>query len=563
MVFQVQTPDGVIHFAQVILTVQPAPVTALTFKILDPSGNVTFQTSATPGLGDVTFPLAQKNQMEFPGDGVYKLVLEATDASGLTAMGESDVTIDNTPPTCAWIDPSSGALVQGSINGTVTAADNLSGVRAVSFVDPIDSHLSPFVLIAQTSNWLYSTYDTREKEGPTQLQAVVYDMAGNVNTCMQPVVSDNIAPTGSIAFNPAAVSYNGLMLIRSMNTVTATGTDGAVGTGVVSTVLSLDSTVLVSANSSSASSAVNTGGYPDGAHSFSSLFTDRIGHSATVTSQIVIDNSAPLVTIIAPANSAVVSASLGSVSAGIVEANGIAEKKILIDNVDTAYTELNGVFQLASPITTNGLHTVTVTAKDMVGNMGQDQHSFVIVNGTANGGPPTGGPITITPIGIGNGTVLPGNGTTTISVVVTGGSGGSPGVTVQVDGGSAVGMTPGPGGTDTFPINTTGMTDGTHTITFTTTDSQGHTTSTTLTVVVDDTRSGDHCSPLSTDGDHLVGNAVLRCRRSVTDGGPSGLLNFGVYVDGLLVANVPGAGKTASISYDLNPASLSTGDHTY
>src|SRR5262249_20658739 len=154
---------------------------------------------------------------------------------------------------CSWIDPPVNAIVHGSINGTVNASDNLSGVRGVDFVDPLDGHHSPFVPIAQTSNWLYSTYDTREKEGAVSLTAVVYDVAGNVSTFVQPAVADNIAPTGTIPLNPTAIPSNGMLLIREINTVTATGDDGS-GTGVNSTSLSFDATVIASANNTSVSS---------------------------------------------------------------------------------------------------------------------------------------------------------------------------------------------------------------------------------------------------------------------------------------------------------------------
>src|SRR5581483_4858872 len=159
-------------------------------------------------------------------------------------------------------------------------------------------------------------------------------------------------------------------------------------------------------------------GYGDGAHMLSVAFIDRAGNIGTVQNQVVVDNTAPSVSITSPANGAAIATSLNSVTATILESNGVIEKKVSIDGVAVAASEQNGIFTLTTPVTAKGQHTVAVTAKDTIGNVGQATSNIVI---TGNGGP--GGSLGISLVGISNGSVLTGNDVTSLTSVVSGGTG--------------------------------------------------------------------------------------------------------------------------------------------
>jgi hypothetical protein len=544
-------------FAPVQITVGDPDVTSASVYVGNPASSGVKLGDLPNGYGVQTLTVDTTNKTNFPNDGSYSLFAKVQDKAGVTASASTVVIVDNTPPNCSWINPIADKALKGSIAVTVSASDGLSGVRAVSFVDPVDTHQSPFVPISATQNWLYSAYDTREKEGSTQLQAVVYDVAGNVNTCDQSVFTDNVAPTGAIAFDPEAVAYNALSLMRGMNTVSATGADAG---GIASTVLSLDGAPVASASAASASSPLSTSGYADGAHALSAIFTDKLGNTGTATRQITIDNTAPAVNIVSPANGAVVTTSLTSISAAVVEANGVVERKVLIDGAAVPFSENNNAWTLSSPVLSVGLHTLTVTAKDTVGNVGQDTRSFVIAAADNNPGQP-GGVLTVTPVGLSNGSVLTGNSVNTLTMLVGGGTG-SATVTAQIDGGATINARAGAGNTFAFDVNTTGMTNGSHTIAFNVTDGAGVTAAATITVVV------DNVAPAVTFGSPADGggavSGTVSVQASATDTGTSGIGSISIYVDGQFVDTTSNGSNssTLGIGYLLDTTTLSNGNHS-
>ena len=172
-------------------------------------------------------------------------------------------------------------------------------------------------------------------------------------------------------------------------------------------------------------------------------------------------------------------------------------------------------------VTANGVHTITVTATDTVnGNHSQDSHQFVIVNGT--GGIGTGlrrdDFRNFTFVGSGNGTVLNGNSNNNITVVITGGTG-STTATGQVER-WIVGCGPYRQRwkhIHTFPINTTGMNDGSHTITVNATDGQGNHGFITITVLVDN--EAPSIAITSPNENDTLANSIS-IQGAATDAGP-------------------------------------------
>ena len=134
--------------------------------------------------------------------------------------------------------------------------------------------------LQETNNWLYSTYDSREKEGALSLTAVVYDVAGNVSTCIDSPLSRTtwLRPGHHHIEIPAAILIqNGCFFVDSGDERggKATGDDRR-RTGVASSVLSLVQRRLgIDQRRVRFRTSVATMGYPDGAHTFSAAFTDH------------------------------------------------------------------------------------------------------------------------------------------------------------------------------------------------------------------------------------------------------------------------------------------------
>ncbi len=554
--FYLQLGPNTYEYVLCVANVQAPSLTSSTFEIYDSNSHVTFSTTKDPSFGNSLFTLTSTDKTMFPTDGHYTAAMSVTDAGGNSASGSSNVHIDNTPPHCSWITPLSNATVSGTIASTVDATDNLSGVRGMDFTDPVDSHHTPFVPIASTTQWLYSSYDTREKEGSIVLQATVYDVAGNANTCAQPITVNNVIPTGSLDFGSTGVPYNGMMLVHGANTMSATSGSGA--SDIASVALSIDGNALASANAATVSFPFDTTLYADGAHTILATFKSNTGTTGTAQRQILIDNTPPLVNVSNLVEGAVIVTSLPSITATVAESNGVASKKVFIDGVSVAFSEQNNVLTLATPVTAIGSHTLSITAQDTVGNTGQVQCHFTIVNPD----PPTAGDLNISLGSLTDGSVLPSGSGVTITSIVSGGSGALTAV-ARIDGSSTpLTVTAGPGGTYNFSVDTKSLTDGAHTLKVDVQDEAGHATSASVTVTVDN--SAPSVTNIIPIADNMAVSSISPLQASATDVGPSGLTMLAIYVDGQLVnsATSSGAGSTFNANYSLDPALLSEGSHS-
>jgi hypothetical protein len=556
MVFRVPGPTGGLDMV-VEFTVTPPALTSANIQVKDAAGTVRMNSDLATVYGTASVTIDPKDKTVFPADGNYSVTLRLSDASGASASASSGVKIDNTPPACVWISPTANAFVSGTPQELVDTSDNLSGVRGMDFVDPFGGHAA-FATVSQTQTgrMLYSGYDTRLKEGAVNFQAVVYDVAGNAGYCSQPVIADNTAPIGAITLNPTEITYGGSNLVRGVVSVAANGTDD---NGIAGLVLSLDGVTIGTAADGVAplSQTLNTnGGYANGTHTLSSVATDRAGNAATVTKQIVFDNAAPVIVIAAPSNGAAIAEKLDAINAQITEAYGIAGKKVLIDNVEVMFTEQANLLQLVQPVTAVGQHTLTVTANDTVGNVGQQSQSFVIV------GSVSATPVAITFVGISDGVVLTPNGVNTITAVVSGGTAPLT-ITSQIDNATPMPATQGPGGAVSVLVDTTGLANGSHSISINVTDSTGQITTKSVTVTVDNTVLVV-TAPLSiaigvTDGAVLTPNSVNTITTVVSGG--DGPLTVTSQIDNATPTPVtPGPGGV--ISVPVNTTGMSDGAHT-
>jgi hypothetical protein len=148
-------------------------------------------------------------------DGLYRLVLTATDAAGLTARTEVSLNLDQTLPTLS-LNTDPGANAAGWNNGSVllssTATDNLSGLNNATLTvisGTTTFYQGPLVL----SGLLLSD------EGSYIATLSATDLAGNAATAELTIRIDHTAPT--ITFDETADGY----LVPS-------GHDGLTGAGI-------------------------------------------------------------------------------------------------------------------------------------------------------------------------------------------------------------------------------------------------------------------------------------------------------------------------------------------
>jgi hypothetical protein len=553
--YSAQTASGV-QFGAVEFEVSPPALTSAFFRVRNSNESVVLESPVSPQYGPASIDLDTTNATVFATDGDYQVSLEVQDAAGVSVVGTSRIRVDNTAPTCDWMQPVPNGLLRGNVEAVVRASDDLSGVQGVNFIDPVSQLNTPFVRIGKSSQWLYSGYDSRLKEGALVLKALVYDRANNPGHCEVPIKSDNIAPTGSISFDTAPVRFQNDELIRGLINVTASGTDVG-GAGVVNSKLFLDNTVIATASAETVSSSVNT--VPDGNHVFSAEFLDGAGNKAIVTRPVTFDNAPPVVTITSPRDGAVVNGSLGTISFSVAEAYGIASTQLIVDGKPTSLTARDNQFTLSPPLNINGSHALTVKATDSAGNVSQRTHSIEIYNGVDGGDQTDESEYEVKILGLENGDVLPGNTDATIFIDIDGGNGPVT-VVAALDNGSPVRLLPGDGGLFGFPVAVATLSDGSHTIKVTATDSQGNVQSASLVVTVDNTAPTVLVgSPQQTE--ELAGISTLAANTTDNDGG--GIASFELLVDGVLMTSVIGNGaNNASVSYVWNTANVVDGNHT-
>jgi Bacterial Ig domain len=105
------------------------------------------------------------------------------------AVGESIATKDVTSPSVAFIMPSNGSTVSGSVTLTATASDDVAVANVQFFVDGVAIG-SPVTASPYTTTWDC----TGMADGPHVLDAIAQDTSGNHATSSINVMVENIGP---------------------------------------------------------------------------------------------------------------------------------------------------------------------------------------------------------------------------------------------------------------------------------------------------------------------------------------------------------------------------------
>ena len=184
-----------------------------------------------------------------------------------------------------------------------------------------------------------------------------------------PPATDTTAPTVSVSA-PA----NGSTVSGASVTVSANASDN---TGVAGVQFTLDGANLGAEDTTAPYSfAWNSTMAANGVHTLAAVARDAAGNSATSTnvtvtvSNVVLDITAPTVSVSAPANGSTVSGGSVIVTASATDNTGVAGVQFKLDGANLGAEDATAPYSFSwdSTLSVNGSHTLSAVARDAAGN---------------------------------------------------------------------------------------------------------------------------------------------------------------------------------------------------
>ncbi|WP_119674322.1 beta strand repeat-containing protein [Deinococcus sp. RM] len=263
------------------------------------------------------------------------------------------VTVDASDPTVQITSPQQGqTFTQNPIKISVTGTDAVSGLDRILVEASKDgvTYTQIGVVTAASGDVVWAPMN-----GTYTIRATATDKTGRTNSTTVSGVrvnltsSDTTPPSVTLAPIPATPQ-------RATITVTATASDSDSGVAKVDL---YDGGTLITSNATGINGkytfSVDTTKLSDGAHTLRAVAFDNAGQSAETTANLTVDNAAPVVNWISPAD--------GAVTRGTVTLNATSNEGTVTYTVDGSTITGNTVtFQ------TDGTHTITATAQDAAGN---------------------------------------------------------------------------------------------------------------------------------------------------------------------------------------------------
>jgi len=229
-------------------------------------------------------------------DGSHTLQVRATDTTGNVGLSPAvQVVVDNTPPDVRITAPPSGALVSGrvQVTGTVYDANLRSFVVEYGSGQPAGDFrtVSP-PGTAPVLNGALAVVDTAVlPDGPGAFRLTAHDAAGNTSSVLLPVQIDNTLPT-LLVRSPENGAVVGKQVL-----VSAEASDAS---GVAAITLLLDDEEIARLTAPPYRKVLDTSSLKDGGHMLYVRAVDAAGNSAVSRLNLVVDNTAPSVSIQPP-----------------------------------------------------------------------------------------------------------------------------------------------------------------------------------------------------------------------------------------------------------------------
>ena len=441
-------------------------------------GGVSVGTVVSNGTGAWTFTSATL------ADGLYSFTTTSTDAAGnVSALSAPrGITIDTASPLApsqAVLSPASDSGVLGDNITSVTTPTLTGTAEPGSTIKVYDgTTLLGSVIVSAGGTWSFTS--PALADGVHSITTTATDPGGNVSpiALALSLTIDSIAPTVppiavlSPASDSGALGDN----VTAVTTPILTGTGEPGSTIRVYDGLTLLGTAVVAANGTwTFTSPV----LADGVHPITTTSTDAAGNvsAASTTLSLTIDTTSPLATpapVLSPASdSGVLGDNITNVTTPILTGTGEAGSTIKIYDgatlLGTATVSAGGTWSFTSPALSTGVHSITTTSTDPAGNVSPISLPLSLTIDTTA---PVVPPISVLTAGSDSGVL--GDNLTNDSTPTLSGTG-EPFSTIKVyDGTTLLGTAVvSAGGTWTF--TSTVLTDGVHSITTTSTDPAGNT----------------------------------------------------------------------------------------
>lgn len=332
-------------------------------ELLDSNGQVVLSTTVTALNG--MWSVATSNLPQ----GSYTVRAVVRGNANMNATATSTFSIDTTPPAVAINTPSNGARTNDTtptISGSAEASSALT-VRIINSMGMVVQTIMPMVNMA--GSWSFDANTL--PQGNYTVEATATDNAGNM------------ASTGPVAFiidtTPPTVSITSPGAMGLTTNDTTPPINGAVelGSSVVVTIRDAMGNVVATRTpipNAQGRWSFNAATLPQGSYTVTAVATDAAGNTATAgPNALVIDTSAPTVSIITPADGATVGEARPTLG-GATEASASVLVTLLDAMGNAVFTQTvtanaSGMWS-ATPAAdlSTGAYTVRAVATDAAGN---------------------------------------------------------------------------------------------------------------------------------------------------------------------------------------------------
>ncbi|MBZ4331842.1 Ig-like domain-containing protein [Corallococcus sp. AS-1-12] len=384
-------------------------------------------------------------------DGSHTITATARDAAGNTGPASTAVafTVDSIAP----VAPVIAAPTAGQVLATQTPV--LSGTAEANSTVTVREGTTVLCTTTANGSGAWSCTSSTLSQGSHTVTATARDAAGNTGPASTavPVTVDTVAPVAPAITAPIA------------NQTVATQTPVLSGTAEAnSTVTVREGTTVLCTATANASGAwsCNSSTLTDGSHSITATARDAAGNTGPASTAVPfsVDTTAPAAPVVTAPTAGEQLATSTPVITGTAEANSTVTVREGATVLCTATADSSGAWSCTSSTLTDGPHTVSVTARDAVGNTSPARTVSFTVDASVPDAPviatPTNGSVLAAPPATYSGTAEPGS---RVTVTVDG----TPLGTVTTNGSGEWSITPGPA-----------LADGGHTVTAVAQDAAGN-----------------------------------------------------------------------------------------
>jgi len=284
--------------------------------------------------------------LKISAQGTHNVTATAKDLAGNARSTSIDFVVDTMPPSILAPSPITvqANTAGGALSDEPSIKAFLAGALAVDAIDPIP----------KVTNNAPSLFPL----GTTKVTFTAKDAAGNLATDSSTVtVVDTIPPSITITqpvngskFNTTSITVKGTVSDTTLTTVQILVDSASQGNATLNNAVWTKALTIA-----------------EGSHTITAEAKGAANNTASTHVSIVIDTTAPTLSITSPANNAVLNTSNIHIAGAASDANGIVSVHISIDN--SAFTLASGTTSWSFNATLpDGTHTITAKATDMASN---------------------------------------------------------------------------------------------------------------------------------------------------------------------------------------------------